>query len=738
MTLLEQLVDPALGVPVESNAVEGGVLVAHTTYDYQPFGRDRLLRRGTVCRAAHRRQHRPDGRRDSTRERAVQTPRRSPWQSRRAALLAVSLFATVVPVSAQVETTFVHGIVSSGGTWNTAATRLSGSLAINAHQPDLPWSAPYDDQALTLDTIGLNATTIAVGHSNGGIVARRWVARGHHLDTLVTVGTPHFGAPIVANLGLYGGWFYQSLNSIFRSGDAISWLMWNRQDDPSYSCCDWQWIWYQVAESLNFGVLTVATAARSRRWVSRPACPVLGQMDPRSGYLQSINSGGELAAEAGSVPARIGIVSTASPLGGPLRLVFSDSTSDWIGGTFHGIAYAFYYLYFDMASQLDPWDYDGWDAADNLWNAALRSSTAGTSHGAPRCRRSGCGTATATTPPSHLGPRVSQRAAAPRGRPRTRPTSDNGIIDLHPGGAGRLRSRSAARWRWRWGRRHESAGRHFAVSRPDGGVSDGRFVLKYQTDGNFVLYDNGSAVWAINCWPQCNNLGAPGHAIMQEDGNLVVIRRQRQSRLAYVDLRQPGRVPRDQRRRQLEGGRTRAATSCGSDDGPLRAVIIGLAVLIGSPQLRLDWTIAVSARGTPAVDTTGVFFLSAEHEVVRASDTGTVQWRRAIAQRDADGVGARVLLLGRDVVVAGDDDVVAVNPRDGAIRWRFSPADGYGAGLSVGDARGPRRRGIARRTALCHRRGHGRAAMVAERGPCGADHGVQAVRRRRYGHRGLH
>ena len=46
-TVLEQLVDPALGVPVESNAVEGGVLVAHTTYEYQPFGPDRLLRRGT-------------------------------------------------------------------------------------------------------------------------------------------------------------------------------------------------------------------------------------------------------------------------------------------------------------------------------------------------------------------------------------------------------------------------------------------------------------------------------------------------------------------------------------------------------------------------------------------------------------------------------------------------------------------------------------------------------------------
>jgi hypothetical protein len=58
---------------------------------------------------------------------------------------------------------------------------------------------------------------------------------------------------------------------------------------------------------------------------------------------------------------------------------------------------------------------------------------------------------------------------------------------------------------------------------------NGQFVLTYQTDGNFVLYNNGSPVWAINCWPTCNSTGfegnafAPaGYATMQTDGNLVV------------------------------------------------------------------------------------------------------------------------------------------------------------------------------------------------------------------------
>jgi hypothetical protein len=66
---------------------------------------------------------------------------------------------------------------------------------------------------------------------------------------------------------------------------------------------------------------------------------------------------------------------------------------------------------------------------------------------------------------------------------------------------------------------------------PEGSVSSpsGRFVLKYQSDGNLVLYDNGSAAWAINCWPDCNSSGfqgnpfqPAGYATMQTDGNFVV------------------------------------------------------------------------------------------------------------------------------------------------------------------------------------------------------------------------
>ena len=42
---------------------------------------------------------------------------------------------------------FVHGLASSGATWEGAANRLSAGLAIQPYRPDLVWWAPYEFQA---------------------------------------------------------------------------------------------------------------------------------------------------------------------------------------------------------------------------------------------------------------------------------------------------------------------------------------------------------------------------------------------------------------------------------------------------------------------------------------------------------------------------------------------------------------------------------------------------------------
>ena len=103
-----------------------------------------------------------------------------------------------VAAAQDVPTVFIHGLASSAGAWRDTATRLEQQLRITAYAANLEWRDWYENQGRTLQSggAGLPASTIAVGHSNGGLVARQWSTM-RYLDGLVTLGTPNHGAPLV-------------------------------------------------------------------------------------------------------------------------------------------------------------------------------------------------------------------------------------------------------------------------------------------------------------------------------------------------------------------------------------------------------------------------------------------------------------------------------------------------------------------------------------------------------------
>ncbi|MBP6715583.1 MAG: hypothetical protein KA205_01870, partial [Acidobacteria bacterium] len=113
-------------------------------------------------------------------------------------LLCLTL--SLMPAAALAQNTpvvFVHGLNSDASTWQQAADHFGRSLAITPYLPDLSWSARYEEQSSDLQQRfqNLPSSTIAVAHSNGGLVSRDW-NRSHQLSGLVTVGTPHAGAPL--------------------------------------------------------------------------------------------------------------------------------------------------------------------------------------------------------------------------------------------------------------------------------------------------------------------------------------------------------------------------------------------------------------------------------------------------------------------------------------------------------------------------------------------------------------
>ncbi len=263
---------------------------------------------------------------------------------------------------------FVHGLGASGGTWEEAAARLQGDLQLAAFRPDLSWRLPYGTQASELQhQLGwLPGSTVAIGHSNGGVIARQW-NRGHALSGLVTLGTPNRGAPLAGNILHWVGFNFDAGDAISALFDVVAQCYW--------AGCGWDWvIYYQGLNSLLsnisnwlggslFSILSTAGV--------EIGAPVLGQMAPGSAFLNDVNSPGNIAREIAEVPVRIGIASVAHNFynAGPFRAAWPndadaiDSLKDFSIVALDAMAFSIYF-------SADPSDYWAWWIAGALSNAA--------------------------------------------------------------------------------------------------------------------------------------------------------------------------------------------------------------------------------------------------------------------------------------------------------------------------------------------------------------------------------
>ena len=222
---------------------------------------------------------------------------------------------------------FVHGLNSAGGTWAGAASRLQSTLAMRGHTPTQDWRSAYQSQAAQLDAnvAGLSSAAIGVGHSNGGLVSREW-SRRHPLSGVLSIGTPHQGAPLVRNILTWA-------NFNFYLGNALS-SVFGSAAECAYYGCGWEWVIFQdgLDQLLTVvGGLTNASLANLVTTVGiELSAPVVAQMVPLSSYLQDLNSAANRNREAAEIPARVGIVSAAHNFldAGAFRAVWPEAADD--------------------------------------------------------------------------------------------------------------------------------------------------------------------------------------------------------------------------------------------------------------------------------------------------------------------------------------------------------------------------------------------------------------------------
>ena len=204
-------------------------------------------------------------------------------------VLCLACGLTPVATAAQdVPTVFVHGIFSSSDAWRATSQRLAGTLQIAPHLPDLPSTSVLETQTAALDGAlgGLPASTIAIGHSQGGLVTRQW-SRTKALRGILTLGTPHTGSQLAARGLDLINFNYMVYN--------LAGLAMGTSSSP-----DFAWlvaaglqVYLSQAQWLSWN----AAAASRRRWRSPATCRWRRNSFPGPASSTALNTFGNLARE---------------------------------------------------------------------------------------------------------------------------------------------------------------------------------------------------------------------------------------------------------------------------------------------------------------------------------------------------------------------------------------------------------------------------------------------------------
>ena len=564
---------------------------------------------------------------------------------------------------------FVHGFGSSGETWSGAASRLQTSLAIQPATPSLNARALYESQAddLQWQSGGLGSDAVAVGHSNGGLVARQW-NRQHPLAGVITVGTPHGGAPLVRNLSAYAGFNWElvwSVNDVFRSfGQA---------------CCNWQWIlsmysnvWQLAADMAASSVPEIASAV-----AVNTAFPVTPEMAPGSSFLASINSSGNLTREAAAIPVRVGIVSTAYNLYGaapcarlfPMKVTWSPTgatprVSAWRPTPPYIYANAPYedWWAFDIASGLST---AAWylTVMDEWWCQSVSLVGLGA-----------CWVNDTIVPQwSQVYPGGLYIDSGWQGPAHTQETRmSDALIDrvlttyLQFQGARRRHSRPMAR--------------QCSMATSTSAAARGRRAATRRS-----LAGTGTT----RCRPCTCHRAAPSFSTSTpiSEANRSSCLETMPTSGIMLDLDQTGR------------GMMWPAQSASSDrshsmrvhcrGGRHGRAVAGLITGSGpsSSSLTPIHLHGADGWGRPAVHGSAVYYLSRHHELYAVDrDTGATKWRRTLHHAANRGTAGTSVVVERGRVIVGDDDLFAFDAESGVPRWRFSSQVDNGLGPYLGAA----------------------------------------------------
>jgi pimeloyl-ACP methyl ester carboxylesterase len=435
------------------------------------------------------------------------------------ALVVALTVSSPLPAAAQdVPVVFVHGIFSSSETWRATAQRLANVLQIAPYLIDMPSTAVFESQTAVLNNAhaGLPANTIAVGHSQGGLISRQW-SRTKALRGILTLGTPHTGSQLTArglDLIKFNGLLY-NVAGLAMGTLAVPDFAWLVAGGLQLYLSNVQWLSWNGAAMIGSSVAVAGQV------------PVAGQLAPGSSFLNSLNSFGNLAREDNAMTARVGLVYTASDYWrAGMAVGLAPDLREQAWGVIQTSPPILEYVAAYLETHYPPTHFLSRTFAMQLRNVAALVRDMD-----PQWCWAVTGDRTCGIPHDGIVSAFNQLYPGPGalnfgvyGPAHTQETrqSDSVISSVLTGTMGVIARGAAPPPPPPGGGGSTGPGTLTAGQRlyPDQQVvsADGSVALRYQSDGNLVLYGGGGAVlWDAGTWGH-----SAGRAEMQTDGNFVI------------------------------------------------------------------------------------------------------------------------------------------------------------------------------------------------------------------------